>query len=145
MIPRKIYKKFVELMPIVTLDVIITNKEGEYLLVKRKNEPLKNSWWVPGGRLYKSESFKKGIIRKMREEIGVVPEKIEFVDICSTEFKNSPYGCRIHNVGLFFKGKIGGQTIRLDKQSSDWKWSKTLPKLFLSILNKSLIRGGVKK
>ncbi len=59
------YKKIVEQMPIAVIDFIIditknfeenincqfsyddTNKY-DILLVKRRNEPLKNQWWIPG-------------------------------------------------------------------------------------------------
>ena len=41
---QKLYKKIMESMPIVCVDALIINEKKEYLLVKRKNEPLKNKF-----------------------------------------------------------------------------------------------------
>ena len=47
------YKAIVEAVPICCVDLIIKSK-GKILLVKRKNEPLKGEFWLPGGRIYKN-------------------------------------------------------------------------------------------
>ena len=57
-------------MPVVCVDALIIN-ENEYLLVKRKNDPLKNKFWMVGGRLNKNELIVNGIKRKIYEEIGI--------------------------------------------------------------------------
>ena len=67
---KSIYKQVMESVPIVCVDALIVNEKGEYLLVKRKNNPLKNKFWMIGGRLYKDEHTQKGIKRKIKEEIG---------------------------------------------------------------------------
>ena len=38
-------------LPILCVDLIIQNSEGEFLLVKRDNHPIKGYDWVPGGRM----------------------------------------------------------------------------------------------
>jgi len=133
MIPKKVYKKIVKLMPIVCLDGILTNSKGEYLLVKRKNEPLKGHWFVPGGRLLKGEDLKSGFARKMLEETGARVKNVKFTGIYDSKWDKSPHG-NIHTVGLVFQGKVKNKDLKVDNQSSEWKWSKTLPKEIFKLL-----------
>ena len=69
-ISDKEYKKIVELVPILCVDIILRHN-NKYVLVKRNNEPLKGFHWVIGGRLLKDESVWEGAMRKVREEVGV--------------------------------------------------------------------------
>ena len=49
---------FVEVVkktPLVSIDLIVENDRNEVLLGFRKNEPAKNYWFVPGGRILKNE------------------------------------------------------------------------------------------
>lgn len=47
------------------------NKKKECLLVERASEPVKGSWWWPGGRMFKGETFFDAALRKMRDEVGI--------------------------------------------------------------------------
>lgn len=42
LIPADEYARIIEVLPILCVDVIVQNSKGEYLLVKRANEPLKD-------------------------------------------------------------------------------------------------------
>lgn len=39
--------------PLVSLDLIVENAQGEFLLGKRLNRPAQGFWFVPGGRVQK--------------------------------------------------------------------------------------------
>lgn len=43
----------------------------EALLVERATHPAKGIWWLPGGRLFKGETFFDGAKRKARDETGL--------------------------------------------------------------------------
>lgn len=48
------------------------------LVIKRKNEPYKNYWALPGGLLNRDEEFRGAAHRELGEETGIrVPELIE--------------------------------------------------------------------
>ena len=66
MIPKEFYKEILKVIPIVCVDIVICNSKGLYLLVKRKNEPLKGWWWVVGGRVLHGETAKEAAARKIR-------------------------------------------------------------------------------
>jgi len=65
-------KKFLQVVknaPLAAIDLILTDRAGKILLGKRKNNPAKGKWFVPGGRIRKNETFEKAIQRLSREEV----------------------------------------------------------------------------
>lgn len=61
----------VKLTPLVAIDLIIENEKNEILVGKRVNHPAKGYWFVPGGRIYKNETFKQALIRTIKSELGL--------------------------------------------------------------------------
>lgn len=57
--------------PLIAIDLILENENKEILVGYRKNNPAKNYWFVPGGRIFKNESFEKALIRILKEETGI--------------------------------------------------------------------------
>ena len=55
----------------VTVDAVILRKSADYelLLIKRKNEPFKDCWALPGGFVDENEDLKAAAIREL-EEVG---------------------------------------------------------------------------
>lgn len=37
--------------PLISIDLIVENERGEFLLGKRTNRPAQGFWFVPGGRV----------------------------------------------------------------------------------------------
>jgi colanic acid biosynthesis protein WcaH len=56
--------------PLVSLDLIVRNQKREILLGLRTNEPAKNWWFVPGGRILKNETISNAFQRITYEELG---------------------------------------------------------------------------
>jgi colanic acid biosynthesis protein WcaH len=52
------YIKAIELTQLVSIDLVISDQHGNVLVGKRKNEPAKDTWFVPGSRLYKMSDGK---------------------------------------------------------------------------------------
>ena len=62
LIEEEEYLKIIKSMPIFCLDFLISF-EKKYLLIKRNEEPLKNLYWIIGGRLMFKETIKDAAIR----------------------------------------------------------------------------------
>jgi 8-oxo-dGTP diphosphatase len=63
----------------VTVDCIVfkdIETSIKILLIKRKNDPFKNSWAIPGGFLEVFESLEEGAKRELKEETGVGIEQL---------------------------------------------------------------------
>ncbi|MGR7963347.1 GDP-mannose mannosyl hydrolase, partial [Escherichia coli] len=57
--------------PLVSLDFIVENSRGEFLLGKRTNRPAQGYWFVPGGRVRKDETLEAAFERLTMAELGL--------------------------------------------------------------------------
>lgn len=72
MLDLQTFKAIIENTPLVSIDLcLICN--GQILLGKRNNEPLKGRWFTPGGRVYKNESWQTALQRIAFTELGLPP------------------------------------------------------------------------
>ena len=78
---KELFSSIVENAPLISIDLIIKDGSGNILLGKRVNKPAKNSWFVPGGRIYKDETIDLAFNRITKDEIG------KAYDISNTKFK----------------------------------------------------------
>lgn len=52
----KDFQSLVQNAPLVSMDFMIRDKDGKFLVGKRNNEPAKGYWFFPGGRILKNET-----------------------------------------------------------------------------------------
>lgn len=72
MIEKELFIKIIDNTPLVSLDFIIVNKKNEILLGLRNNEPAKDFWFVPGGRILKNEKITAAFNRLLRVELNLI-------------------------------------------------------------------------
>jgi colanic acid biosynthesis protein WcaH len=70
-IPPEKFKEVVQNTPLVSIDLIIENINGEILVGWRNNHPAKGFWFVPGGRIMKNEKFEDAFHRIALDETGL--------------------------------------------------------------------------
>ena len=130
MISAEFYKKIIEAMPILCVDIVIRDASGKFLLVRRKNEPLKNKWWVVGGRVHKGESLRQAAARKVESETCLRVKNLQVVGYYEGLFAEPQLHINgdIHTISVVFLAEVdGSQSIELDAQSSAWKFADRLP------------------
>lgn len=127
MLPDNEYEKVIEQVPILCVDGVLM-RDGKYLVVLRRNEPLKNEWWVPGGRVYRGESLAEAFIRKMKQETGLFVDQISNIGYYEEVFNVGEHG-PIHTVSVVFSAMARGEVL-LDDQSRDYEWVEKLPVRF---------------
>ena len=104
----------------VGVKILLKNKEGKYLLVKRSNKKypeVKESWDIVGGRINPGSSLTENLKREVKEEtkLDIIgkPRLIAAQDILRV-------GGR-HVVRLTYVGEAEGDPI-LNEENSDSAW-----------------------
>jgi colanic acid biosynthesis protein WcaH len=62
------FRTVVRLAPLVSIDLVIRNGQGDVLLGLRNNEPAKGFYFVPGGVILKNESLSAAFARILENE-----------------------------------------------------------------------------
>ncbi len=135
-LPAPRYKIVAASVPILCVDGVLTAPEPgacKFLLVKRRLPPFKDEWWPPGGRVFKGETLAQAFRRIMFTEVGVrllFFGLIGFYELRYEEADADAPGGR-HTVSAVFQTTVPATArIRLDEQSSAWKWADRLPAKF---------------
>lgn len=95
--------------------VIIRGKQ--VLLVKRKFEPFKGMWVVPGGFVEEGETVEEAARREALEETGVKVKLVKLVGVYSDP-KRDPRG----NISVAFIAKPLSGKLKGDVEVEDVKW-----------------------
>jgi colanic acid biosynthesis protein WcaH len=116
-IEAELYNRILQVLPIACVDIVLLNNKDEILLLKRLNEPSKNEWWFPGGRILKGEKRIDAVERILRQECGIHAEDIH--EFGTYELIQQPK----HGITTVFIATSGGNTqVALDEQSGDFRW-----------------------
>ena len=112
--------------PLPVASVILSNRDREALLVKRANEPFRDTWCFPIGFAETGESIEDAALRELREEAGITGRIIQLIDVSS--HANPLYGELL--VVTFEAEKTGGVETAGD-DASDCRYFPimNLPKL----------------
>ena len=85
----------------LTVDAVV-EQSGHILLVKRRSEPGKGLWALPGGHLEMDETLMDGVIRELREETRIkVPDPVLRGSVQATHMFDDPYRSTIGRVVTF--------------------------------------------
>lgn len=123
------YRETLKSVPILCVDLVI-KRNGQYLLLKRADEPEKGKWCVPGGRVLLSETIEKAVKRKAFLETGLDFVNPKFLGYFEGFFDKSAFGVPCHTVSLVFEGGARGE-VKINSESSEWAWCNCLPTNFI--------------
>jgi 8-oxo-dGTP diphosphatase len=112
--------------PLVGVGALIHDRDGQVLLIRRKFEPNKGRWSLPGGLLETGETLLEAGRREVREEVGV-EIAVEKLFQVSEEIIRDPEGkTRFHFILVDFLASLDpeGAAIVLNDESESFAWSK---------------------
>ena len=94
--------------------IISIIKDTNILLIKRKNEPFKGKWALPGGFVEYGEKVEDAVLREIKEETGLITRIKEIIGIYSDPDRD-PRG---HTVTIvFLLDIINGEISAMDDAS----------------------------
>jgi len=70
-LPKPQWSQVVQMAPLVSIDLIVSNPAGEVLLGKRVNRPAQGFLFVPGGVVRKGEHLDAAFTRQCQTELGL--------------------------------------------------------------------------
>lgn len=125
---KELFSSIIENTPLISIDLIVRNQDDDILLGQRLNKPAKDSWFVPGGRIYKDESIEDAFNRISLDEIGVKfnIDDGKFLGVYQHLYDNNVFNDSFstHYIVLGFELVIE-ETLSLDTiQHKSQKWFK---------------------
>jgi len=107
--------------PIVGVGAIIIC-DGKLLFEKRKNDPGKGKWSIPGGLVELGETVEQTVIREVKEETGLDVEKPEHIDVVDNIVKDSNGKIKYHFVIIDYFLKLKGGTLKAADDAEELRW-----------------------
>jgi len=113
--------------PLISIDLIVENQRGEFLLGKRNNRPAQGFWFVPGGRVQKDETLAAAFERLTQAELGkgFTMGDGEFYGVWQHFYDDNFSGSDFstHYIVLGFRLKVQEADLRLPtEQHNDYRW-----------------------
>lgn len=93
--------------PVTTNGAVLKNEKGEILLVKRKFDPKKGYWDIPGGFVDLGETIEESLRRELKEELGITIKDFKYLTskIDMYEYR----GINYQTLGTIFEGSISSK------------------------------------
>jgi colanic acid biosynthesis protein WcaH len=120
----------IESTPLIAIDLIVSNTEGEFLLGYRLNKPAQNSWFVPGGRIRKGETLDQAFRRIVLDELGCADlsrDDADLVGVYEHLYEDNVFGApgvSTHYVVLGYRLRHAVDSSAFpQKQHSAYRWA----------------------
>lgn len=133
-IPEYTLRKIHQSVPVLCCDILLSFNKT-YLLIKRKEEPLKDQFWVIGGRVHKNEKIEDAARRKIKEETNLTPYYLKMIGVYDDEFQegsslgkfDTPY----HTLAVVFEARVNSlDHLKLNDYHTEYILSDTKPERF---------------
>jgi len=114
---KRLYPK----QPVIGVGAVVIC-DGKILLEKRKNEPGKGKWSIPGGLVELGENVEQTVIREVKEETGLEVEKPEHIDVVDNVVRDENGEVKYHFVIIDYFVKLKGGTMKAMSDAEELRW-----------------------
>lgn len=115
----------------VTVDAVVFKKydaNAQLLLIKRKNEPYKGKWALPGGFVEENEDLQIAALRELFEETGIHLQQMEQLKAFGKPHRDP----RSHTISVAYLGFANENALPKaadDADDAQWFLLNELPEL----------------
>ena len=102
-------------IPSITTDIFIFDENLNFILIKRKNDPYKDYWALPGGFVEYGESVETAAVREAKEETSIDVELKDLVNVYS-ESDRDPRG---HTITIAYTAKGNMNNMKADSDAKE--------------------------
>ena len=102
-------------IPSLTVDIFIYNENHEFILIKRKNDPYKDCWALPGGFVDYGEKTEDAAIREAKEETSIDIGSVELFNVYSDPDRDP----RRHTVSIIYLAHGNFDDAKADDDAKD--------------------------
>ena len=130
--------------PIVGVGAVIVD-DGKVLLIKRKYEPLKGHWSLPGGMVEVGEPLEAALTREMQEETGLLVDVGPVIEVFDRIMRDEQRRVRYHFVLIDYLCWPSGGTLGAgsDVDAAIWADPDALAQYSLTEKATSVIQRGL--
>jgi len=114
---KRLYPK----QPIVGVGAVIIC-DSKILLERRKNEPGKGKWSIPGGLVELRESVEETVIREVMEETGLEVEEPMLIDVVDNVTIDENGKVKYHFVIVDYFVKLKGGVLNASSDAAELEW-----------------------
>jgi len=114
---RRLYPE----QPVVGVGAVITC-HGQILLERRKNEPGKGKWSIPGGLVELGESVEETVIREVVEETSLEVQEPMLIDVVDDVTRDENDEIKYHFVIIDYFVRLKGGMPKASSDAAELKW-----------------------
>jgi ADP-ribose pyrophosphatase YjhB (NUDIX family) len=107
--------------PVVGVGAVVIC-DGKILLEKRKGEPGKGKWSIPGGLVELGEGVESAVVREVLEETGLEVESPELIDVVDNIVLDGNGEVKYHFVILDYFVKLKGGELNAADDAEELRW-----------------------
>ena len=111
--------------PTLTVDVLIPNKNGDLLVIRRGHDFFQWMWCFPGGYVDPAETVETASIREVKEETGLQVCIARVVDIYSALGRDP----RRDYISIILQARPVDAEPQVTEEATEWKWAPMNEKL----------------
>jgi len=121
------FKQVIRHAPLFSIDLLVKNPDGRFLLGLRTNAPARGYWFVPGGRVYKNEPLAAAFERISRTELGVSASLTtgSLIGLYEHFYEDNVFSAEFgtHYIAAAYSLNVDGLDSLPGRQHSDYRWA----------------------